>query len=117
MKSSMYSIILTSTLSQIVSIQHRDKTGEGFSDWPFLSVHYWGEPANGTWTLDAYRSSSVGLTTNSATAGIIKKWKLLLYGTKENPLKKLAAEEDEDQGRVQRNHLSFQFGFEFQSSI
>ena len=60
-------------------------------------MHYWGEPANGTWTLDAYRSSSVGVTTKSSTAGIIKKWKLLLYGTKENPLKKLAAEEVEDQ--------------------
>ena len=43
-------------------------------------MHYWGEPANGTWTLDAYRSPSVGLTTNAKadTAGIIKKWKLLL---------------------------------------
>ena len=80
-------------------------------------MHYWGEPANGTWTLDAYRSSSVGLTTKSDTAGIIKKWKLLLYGTKENPLKKLAAEEDEDQGRVQQSCLTLHFGFEFQSSI
>ena len=86
----------------MISTLPRDKTGDGFTDWPFLSVHYWGEPANGTWTLDAYRSASVGLTTNAKadTAGIIKKWKLLLYGTKENPLKKLTAEEDGDQASV-----------------
>ena len=32
---------------------------EGYDNWPFMSVHFWGENPNGTWTLKTtYRSGS-----------------------------------------------------------
>ena len=32
---------------------------EGYDSWPFMSVHYWGEDPNGTWTVYVdYKSSS-----------------------------------------------------------
>ncbi len=83
-------LVLTSpsgTKSSLLLPRTRDKTAEGFVDWPFLSVHFWGEPANGTWTLDVYRSANV--PSASKTTGIIKKWKLLFYGTKESILKNI----------------------------
>ena len=33
---------------------------EGYYNWPFMSLHYWGEDPNGTWTINVYFKSSFG---------------------------------------------------------
>lgn len=81
-------IVLTSpsgTKSSLLLPRPRDTTNAGFEDWPFLSVHFWGEPANGTWTIEVNHSPSVKGTGQSK--GVLKKWKMLFYGTRESPLK------------------------------
>ena len=40
------------TRSSLLLPRPRDKTDSGFENWPFLSVHFWGENPNGTWTLE-----------------------------------------------------------------
>ena len=33
---------------------------EGYDSWPFMSVHYWGENPQGTWTITVHYQSSAG---------------------------------------------------------
>lgn len=43
--------ISTGTTSTLLFERPRDVYSEKFDDWPFLSVHFWGEKAAGTWRL------------------------------------------------------------------
>ena len=52
---------------------------EGYDDWPFMSVHFWGETPVGTWTLrTSYRSTSGHLA--------MKDVSVTMYGVSETPL-------------------------------
>ena len=53
-----------------------------FEDWPFLSVHFWGEDPTGEWQLEI---SNAG-TKQASADGILKHWQLVLYGTEDNPV-------------------------------
>ena len=47
---------------------------EGYDNWPFMSVHFWGENPNGTWTLKTtYRSGSGSFRVENVS--------MTLYGT------------------------------------
>lgn len=51
-------ILLTSpmgTTSTLLFERPRDVVSSNFDDWPFLSVHYWGEKADGRWTLQVLK--------------------------------------------------------------
>ena len=52
---------------------------EGYDNWPFMSVHHWGENPVGRWTLKIYLTSSVG---GSFTGSDIS---MTLYGTTTTP--------------------------------
>ena len=47
---------------------------EGYDDWPFMSVHFWGENPVGTWTLKITYKSGSGYVTMSGLS-------MTLYGT------------------------------------
>ncbi|XP_069939490.1 furin-like protease 2 isoform X1 [Cherax quadricarinatus] len=69
------------TSSTLLFERPRDVFSEKFDDWPFLSVHFWGEKAAGTWRL---------VVTNAGTRevrhpGVLIQWQLILHGTKERP--------------------------------
>jgi proprotein convertase subtilisin/kexin type 5 len=54
-------ILLTSpmgTTSVLLFERPRDVASSNFDDWPFLSVHFWGEQAHGRWTLEIINSGS-----------------------------------------------------------
>ena len=54
-------ILLTSpmgTTSTLLFERPRDIVSSNFDDWPFLSVHYWGEKAEGRWTLKIINGGS-----------------------------------------------------------
>ncbi|THD28816.1 Furin [Fasciola hepatica] len=64
------------TVSKLLSKRPKDIEVAGFHAWPFMSVHYWGELANGTWKL----------TVHSGKAAVsIHDWILILYGTNTPP--------------------------------
>ncbi len=47
-------VFLTSpagTKSTLLARRTRDTSTEGFSEWPFMTTHNWGELSSGTWTL------------------------------------------------------------------
>jgi proprotein convertase subtilisin/kexin type 5 len=54
-------ILLTSpmgTASVLLFERPRDVVSSNFDDWPFLSVHYWGEKADGRWTLQVINAGN-----------------------------------------------------------
>ncbi|XP_076443208.1 furin-like protease kpc-1 isoform X2 [Babylonia areolata] len=72
------------TRSTILPRRPNDVSSSGFNDWPFLSVHFWGEDPRGQWTLEIengnpYRSQLDG--------GRLVSWSLVFHGTKEQPVR------------------------------
>ncbi|VDP76814.1 unnamed protein product [Echinostoma caproni] len=47
------------TVSKLLSKRPKDIEVAGFHAWPFMSVHYWGELANGTWKLTVHSGKAV----------------------------------------------------------
>nr|KAF7415798.1 hypothetical protein H0235_012390 [Vespula pensylvanica] len=60
---------------------HRD----GFTKWPFMTTHTWGEYPQGTWLLE------VSLNSQIPQHGWIREWTLMLHGTREPPYTGLPA--------------------------
>lgn len=79
-------ILLTSpmgTTSTLLFERPRDVVSSNFDDWPFLSVHFWGEKADGRWTLEIINGGNRRVN----QPGILKKWQLIFYGTATNPIR------------------------------
>lgn len=79
-------IVLTSpmgTKSTLLFERPRDVVSSNFDDWPFLSVHFWGERAAGRWTLQIVNAGNRHVN----QPGILKKWQLIFYGTAVNPIR------------------------------
>lgn len=69
-------IFLTSpqgTRSTLLAKRPRDLSKAGFNQWPFMSVHTWGENPLGTWTLEIHN--------DGRNEDILEEWKLIFYGT------------------------------------
>ncbi|KAA8585691.1 hypothetical protein FQN60_004385, partial [Etheostoma spectabile] len=71
------------TRSQLLANRLFDSSKEGFRNWEFMTVHFWGERAEGTWTLEIVDSPSK--LRNPEVLGNLKEWTLVLYGTSQNP--------------------------------
>ncbi|XP_066902631.1 furin-like protease 2 [Halyomorpha halys] len=79
-------IVLTSpsgTPSTLLMERPRDVVSSNFDDWPFLSVHYWGENPTGRWTLHIINAGNRHVN----QPGILRKWQLIFYGTVSNPVR------------------------------
>ncbi|KAI3376782.1 hypothetical protein L3Q82_000381 [Scortum barcoo] len=71
------------TRSQLLARRLFDSSNEGFRNWEFMTVHFWGERAEGTWTLEIVDTQST--LRNPEVLGNLKEWTLILYGTSQNP--------------------------------
>ncbi|XP_065335368.1 furin-like protease 2 isoform X1 [Cloeon dipterum] len=79
-------ILLTSpmgTTSVLLFERPRDVVSSSFDDWPFLSVHFWGERPQGRWTLQIINGGNRQVN----QPGFLRKWQLIFYGTKDNPIR------------------------------
>lgn len=79
-------ILLTSpmgTTSTLLFERPRDVVKSNFDDWPFLSVHFWGEKAEGRWTLQIINGGRRRVN----QPGILSKWQLIFYGTQTSPIR------------------------------
>lgn len=86
------------TRSSLLLPRPRDKTDSGFDNWPFLSVHFWGEPPNGTWTLELTQNEG-----NTRRPGVLKSWQLILYGTAD--LSPLAVPQEDEESMIDNHDL------------
>ena len=76
----VYIISPMGTKSCLLSPRKEDLSNEGFSKWPFMTTHSWGEDPRGTWTLEIK-----DLGDNRPNHGTLTEWQLILHGTKEKP--------------------------------
>ncbi|XP_063990950.1 furin-like protease 1 isoform X1 [Diachasmimorpha longicaudata] len=69
-------ITLTSpqgTKSTLLAKRLHDVSKTGFQQWPFMSVHTWGERPHGTWKLEIHNEGRY--------LGELRDWQLIFYGT------------------------------------
>ena len=81
-------VVLTSpsgTRSTLLLPRPRDSFASTFEDWPFLSVHFWGESPQGEWTLEVVNMGQEAPLRRGQ--GLLRKWQLIFYGTEENPVR------------------------------
>ncbi|XP_006901390.1 PREDICTED: proprotein convertase subtilisin/kexin type 6 isoform X2 [Elephantulus edwardii] len=71
------------TKSQLLAKRLLDHSSEGFTNWEFMTVHCWGEKAEGEWTLEIQDMPSQ--VRNPERRGKLKEWSLILHGTAEHP--------------------------------
>lgn len=82
--------------------QNDDDNRDGFSKWPFMTTHTWGEYPQGIWTLEVNnnlpckkRNSlqkkmfQVKFNSEVPQTGFFKEWSLMLHGTREPPYTEL----------------------------
>lgn len=46
------------TKSTLLTMRPRDDSRLGFNQWPFMTVHNWGENPNGNWTLEIHNEGA-----------------------------------------------------------
>ncbi|XP_057324467.1 furin-like protease 1 isoform X2 [Microplitis mediator] len=69
-------ITLTSpqgTKSTLLAKRPHDNSKTGFQQWPFMSVHTWGERPHGTWKLEVHNEGRY--------VASLTEWGLVFYGT------------------------------------
>ncbi|KAL7018935.1 hypothetical protein ACKWTF_010956 [Chironomus riparius] len=71
-------IYLTSpsgTRTCLLTERVHDISRSGFGDWPFMTVHQWGEAPHGTWELEIHNKGRY------MEFALLRYWTLVLYGT------------------------------------
>ena len=48
------------TRSTLLARRSRDLSTVGFNNWAFMTTHNWGEPSQGTWTLEIHNGAAHG---------------------------------------------------------
>lgn len=85
-------IYLTSpagTRSNLLAARPNDVSSSGFHSWPFMTVHSWGERPDGIWSLEIDNEGRY-------EEAEVKDAKLVVYGTKENPISDWKKSNEED---------------------
>ncbi|CAA9998619.1 unnamed protein product [Nesidiocoris tenuis] len=70
------------TPSTLLAYRPKDEIAATLDDWPFLSVHFWGEDPRGQWTLRILNNGRKKVDTD----GVFIKWQLYFYGTDTKPV-------------------------------
>ncbi|KAK4296497.1 hypothetical protein Pmani_031007 [Petrolisthes manimaculis] len=67
------------TKSTLLTQRHKDASRSGFTSWPFLTLHMWGERPQGKWILEirSKQGYNPGLS--------VRRCKLIIYGTESDP--------------------------------
>jgi proprotein convertase subtilisin/kexin type 2 len=80
----LYLVSPMGTRSMILSRRPNDDDHhDGFTKWPFMTTHTWGENPRGVWKLEVKHESQ------TPQSGFIKEWTLMIHGTKDMPYKNL----------------------------
>ena len=58
-----------------------DESKDGFTNWPFMTTHTWGENPRGKWRL------IVRFESDEPQQGWLNRWSLVFHGTKSPPYK------------------------------
>ncbi|XP_071507466.1 uncharacterized protein [Diadema antillarum] len=84
------------TPSELLAPRRLDSSDEGVVEWPFMSVHNWGEDPNGQWTLQfSYNPTPAGAALPEdetldldprfqESVAVLTSWGLTIYGVQES---------------------------------
>ena len=72
------------TRSSLLFPRPKDQASGSFEDWPFMSVHFWGENPNGNWTIEVEHTQQI----HGESENVIKKMQLVVFGTELLPNKR-----------------------------
>uniref|UniRef100_A0A0N4ZS55 Neuroendocrine convertase 2 n=1 Tax=Parastrongyloides trichosuri TaxID=131310 RepID=A0A0N4ZS55_PARTI len=76
----MYLVSPSGTRTMILSRRPKDSDSkDGFTNWPFMTTHTWGEDPRGKWRL------FVRFQGAENNKGVLKRFTLMLHGTKDTP--------------------------------
>lgn len=90
----LYLISPSGTRSMILSRRPNDDDHrDGFTKWPFMTTHTWGENPKGRWKLVAHIAQEQNQKSHE---GWIIDWTLMVHGTKEAPYANLPPIQDEN---------------------
>ncbi|KAL3083079.1 hypothetical protein niasHS_010881 [Heterodera schachtii] len=82
----LYLISPAGTPSMILSRRPKDDDAkDGFTNWPFMTTHTWGENPRGRWRLVVRFQPGKSTPKGHKHRGTLKKFTLMLHGTKEPP--------------------------------
>uniref|UniRef100_A0A914HH67 Neuroendocrine convertase 2 n=1 Tax=Globodera rostochiensis TaxID=31243 RepID=A0A914HH67_GLORO len=82
----LYLISPSGTPSMILSRRPKDDDAkDGFTNWPFMTTHTWGEDPRGRWRLVVRFQPGKSTPKSHENRGVLKKFTLMLHGTKEPP--------------------------------
>lgn len=105
-------IFLTSpsgTRVTLLTPRSHDLSRSGFNQWPFMSVHTWGEAPHGIWLLEIHNEGRL--------LAQITQWNLIFYGTEtpaqpDDPtrLGKPGFSDSNFGGEIEHNSLEFESG-------
>jgi len=69
------------TRSTLLHNRPSDFSNSGFTNWPFMTTHCWGESPNGKWTLEIHNDAYSSWVSEAK----FFRWSLKLYGTQSDP--------------------------------
>lgn len=76
---------MTNFRSMILSKRpNDDDRRDGFTKWPFMTTHTWGEYPKGKWLLE------ISFNSPEIQKGWLKEWSLVLHGTSLPPYRTLS---------------------------
>ncbi|CAG9532964.1 unnamed protein product [Cercopithifilaria johnstoni] len=76
----LYLVSPSGTETMILSRRPKDNDSKnGFTNWPFMTTHTWGENPRGKWLL------VIRFQGGDKNHGVVKKFTLMLHGTKDPP--------------------------------
>ena len=70
------------TRSTLLENRPKDSSTSGFTNWPFMTTHSWGERPTGKWILEIFNDGNSVLIDE---AKFIVHWSLKLYGVNSDP--------------------------------
>ncbi|XP_023226360.1 neuroendocrine convertase 2-like [Centruroides sculpturatus] len=77
------------TRSMILSRRPNDDDKyDGFTKWPFMTTHTWGENPVGVWSLEVKFDSQL------QQSGYLKEWALMIHGTRDPPYHDLPVKDE-----------------------
>ncbi|XP_023326698.1 furin-like protease kpc-1 [Eurytemora carolleeae] len=77
----IYLMSPSKTRSTLLHNRPSDFSSSGFTNWPFMTTHSWGESPLGKWTLEIHNDAYSSWVSESK----FFRWSLKLYGTRTDP--------------------------------
>jgi len=77
----IYLMSPTGTRSTLLHNRPSDFSSSGFTNWPFMTSHSWGESPLGKWTLEIHNDAYSSWVSDAK----FFRWSLKLYGTQSDP--------------------------------